>query len=289
LNVEADQLSSLGRHHRDDPMKPGVSCLKSIRDSSLLASAGWNGVFHLWDVRAGSAAAAEASIQLPGKAFSMDASDQQLAVVATAHRRNVFIDLRNCSHATTTNNDSTNTNILLDRGSSLKYQTKCIQFFPNCQGIAVGSIEGRVAIEYLDDIPIDLPPTNKKKYAFKCHRISDVIYPVNAIAFHPQHDTFATGGADGTVITWDGNSIKKIATVAKLPTSVACVAFHPEGKQMAMASSYTFEEGEREIIPEKILMLGMCRRVRSGRRLSRSSVCCGVKRQSKFYYNTHFT
>jgi cell cycle arrest protein BUB3 len=146
-----------------------------------------------------------------------------------------------------------------------------------------------VAIEYLDDIPIDLPPTNKKKYAFKCHRISDVIYPVNAIAFHPQHDTFATGGADGTVITWDGNSIKKIATVAKLPTSVACVAFHPEGKQMAMASSYTFEEGEREIIPEKILMLGMCRRVRSGRRLSRSSVCCGVKRQSKFYYNTHFT
>jgi hypothetical protein len=38
----------------------------------------------------------------------------------------------------------------------------------------------------------------KKKYAFKCHRISDTIYPVNTIAFHSQFGTFATGGADGT-------------------------------------------------------------------------------------------
>jgi WD40 repeat protein len=60
LDVDADKLSSLGPHRHDDPMKRGVSCLKSICDSSLLVSAGWNGVFHLWDVRAGSAAAAVA-------------------------------------------------------------------------------------------------------------------------------------------------------------------------------------------------------------------------------------
>ena len=37
-----------------------------------------------------------------------------------------------------------------------------------------------------------------KKYAFKCHRKSeagrDVVFPVNAIAFHPIFGTFATGG-----------------------------------------------------------------------------------------------
>lgn len=37
-----------------------------------------------------------------------------------------------------------------------------------------------------------------RKYAFKCHRRSeagrDLVYPVNAIAFHPVFGTFATGG-----------------------------------------------------------------------------------------------
>lgn len=38
-----------------------------------------------------------------------------------------------------------------------------------------------------------------KKYAFKCHRLSDdngknTIYPVNALAFNPVYGTFATGG-----------------------------------------------------------------------------------------------
>jgi cell cycle arrest protein BUB3 len=49
------------------------------------------------------------------------------------------------------------------------------------QGYALSSIEGRVAVEYLDTDP----EVQKKKYAFKCHRIKEggieKIYPVNAI------------------------------------------------------------------------------------------------------------
>lgn len=45
----------------------------------------------------------------------------------------------------------------------------------------LSSIEGRVAVEYLDTDP----EIQKKKYAFKCHRIkeNDIehIYPVNAV------------------------------------------------------------------------------------------------------------
>lgn len=88
--------------------------------------------------------------------------------------------------------------------------------------------------------------SGKKKYAFKCHRVNDTIYPVNSISFHPILGTFATGGADGTVVTWDGANKKKLSTIAKLPTSVACLAFNENGSQIAMASSYTFEEGERD-------------------------------------------
>lgn len=51
-------------------------------------------------------------------------------------------------------------------------------------GYVLSSIEGRVAVEFFDPSP----EIQKKKYAFKCHRIKEkdieLIYPVNAIAFH---------------------------------------------------------------------------------------------------------
>ena len=80
----------------------------------------------------------------------------------------------------------------------------------------------------------------------------DTIYPVNAIAFHPIHGTFATGGADGTVVTWDANNKKKLCSIVKCPTSIACLAFNATGSQLAIASSYTFEEGERDHPREEI-------------------------------------
>ena len=51
-------------------------------------------------------------------------------------------------------------------------------------GYVLSSIEGRVAVEFFDPSP----EVQKKKYAFKCHRIkedgTELIYPVNAISFH---------------------------------------------------------------------------------------------------------
>ena len=52
------------------------------------------------------------------------------------------------------------------RESSLKFQTRFLECFPNRQGYVLSSIEGRVAVEYLDGSP----EVQKKKYAFKCHR-----------------------------------------------------------------------------------------------------------------------
>jgi WD40 repeat protein len=83
-----------------------------------------------------------------------------------------------------------------------------------------------------------------KKYAFKCHRQNDIVYPVNDIAFHPTYGTFATGGCDGTVVTWDGLHKKKLTVLPTFPTSIAALAFSKDGQQLAIASSYTFERGE---------------------------------------------
>lgn len=52
------------------------------------------------------------------------------------------------------------------------------------QGYVLSSIEGRVAVEYLDTGA----EMQKKKYAFKCHRLKEggieKIFPVNAIRYN---------------------------------------------------------------------------------------------------------
>jgi cell cycle arrest protein BUB3 len=59
--------------------------------------------------------------------------------VATAGRRIACHDVRNLGGGA-----------VFERESSLKYQTRALRFFPDGDGFAVASIEGRVAIEYLD-------------------------------------------------------------------------------------------------------------------------------------------
>jgi len=124
-----------------------------------------------------------------------------------------------------------------------------VKFFPNGTGFALGSIEGRIAIEYVNPL---LSKEEKKKYAFKCHRIDDTVYPVNCISFHAGYGTFASGGCDGVCNIWDYESKKKLVTLPKFPTSVSAVCFDSTGKKLAIASSYTFEEGEKDAPPDEI-------------------------------------
>lgn len=45
---------------------------------------------------------------------------------------------------------------------------------------------------------------------------------------------------------WDGQNKKKLTTLPKMPTSISALAFNRDGQELAIASSYTFEDGERE-------------------------------------------
>jgi len=92
---------------------------------------------------------ADFSTKLPGKAYSIDCvKDGNRIVVATSGRKNVLIDVR-----FTRDNDLT-AEVMLVRESSLKYQTRVARFFTDGTGMAVGSIEGRVAIEFFDELGI---------------------------------------------------------------------------------------------------------------------------------------
>ena len=91
---------------------------------------------------------------------------------------------------------------------------------PNGSGYALGTVEGRIAIEY-----IDVEEHESRAYSFKCHRDKktagqEIVYPVNAIAFHPIHGTFATGGCDGHVYTWDGKCFVPRKKTKRTPKNV---------------------------------------------------------------------
>jgi len=47
---------------------------------------------------------------------------------------------------------------------------------------------------------------------------------------------------------------KKLTTISSLPTSISSVAFNWDGTELAVASSYTFEEGDRDHPQDEILV-----------------------------------
>ncbi|KAG4086608.1 hypothetical protein H8356DRAFT_1282094 [Neocallimastix lanati (nom. inval.)] len=160
----------------------------------------------LWDQR--SSIPCVGKFSQPEKVYTLDVVNNIL-VVGMAARQIYIYDIRNLSEA------------MQKRESSLKFMTHVIKCMPNGEGYASSSIEGCVALEFLDTSE----ESQKRKYAFKCHReiidgISHV-YPVNALSFHP---------------------IKFI----KYPTTISSLSFNIEGSILAVASSYTFEEGEKE-------------------------------------------
>ncbi|KAH1140111.1 hypothetical protein GLYMA_10G257700v4 [Glycine max] len=97
-------------------------------------------------------------------------------------------------------------------------------------GYALSSVEGRVVMEFFD-----LSEASQAKiYAFKCHRKSeagrDIVYPVNAIAFHPIYGTFATGVCDGCV------------NYSEYPTSIAALSFSRDGRLLGFGCCINEEQ-----------------------------------------------
>lgn len=132
------------------------------------------------------------------------------------------------------------------RESSLRFLTRAVACMPNDAGYATSSIEGRVAVEWFEDTD----ESQARKFAFKCHRQpaadgdGDIVYPVNALAFHPVHGTFASGGGDGTVALWDAVAKRRLKQYQKFPNSVAALAFSSDGKYLAIGVCPGFETGQ---------------------------------------------
>ncbi|GFX05372.1 mitotic checkpoint protein BUB3 [Trichonephila clavipes] len=214
-----------------------IRCVEYCPDIHAIITGSWDQTVKLWDVRAFEA---PSTYRVPDKVYTMAVCGDRL-IIGTAGRRIVIYDLRAMSYAQQV------------RESSLKYQTRCIRSFPNKQGYVVSSIEGRIAVEYMDTSA----EAQKKKYAFKCHRIKEdngveLIYPINCIAFHSGYNTFATGGSDGYVNIWDGFNKTRLCRFHRYPTHISALAFSPDGSLIAVASSFIYDAEQKYIPPDSI-------------------------------------
>ncbi|KAJ4989106.1 mitotic checkpoint protein bub3 (WD domain-containing protein) [Stagonosporopsis vannaccii] len=211
---------------------------------NLLISASWDSTLHLHDL---SNPGDFAVISLPSKPFSLSASTSKLVVAMASRAVNIY-ELDALSNAAKQGGgEAVPVEPWQRRESSMKYMTRAVACMPNDAGYSSSSIEGRVAVEWFD--PSD--ESQSRKYAFKCHRQNvdgqDVVYPVNALAYHPVHGTFATGGGDGIVALWDAVAKRRIRQYQKFPASVQTIEFSADGKFMAVGVSPGFEDGVDDV------------------------------------------
>lgn len=131
-----------------------VSTVQAL-PSGGIATGSWDRTLRLWDVRSSSGCVAVHA--QPDKVYAMAVTEHHgapLIIVATAGRHVIILDTRQLSEP------------LQRRESSLKTQTRCLAASNDGESYAVGSVDGRVAMEYID--ASDEAQANK--YAFKCHR-----------------------------------------------------------------------------------------------------------------------
>ncbi|RUS32495.1 WD40 repeat-like protein [Jimgerdemannia flammicorona] len=174
-----------------------------------------------WDLRTQQPVAV---VTLPERVYSMDVVFP-LLVVGTAERNILIYNLNNPSVPYKT------------LQSPLKWQTRVVSCFPNGTGFAIGSIEGRVGIQYVEE------KDHSGNFSFKCHRDPQGnVFSVNAISFHPVHGTFSTAGSDGTFNFWDKDSKQRLKGFQNVGGPIPCTAFNRNGTIFAYAVSYDWSK-----------------------------------------------
>lgn len=175
-------------------------------------------------------------VRVEGKVYAMDAVGENGLAIATSAKRVRVVDRRKLGGGA-----------LHDVVPSLDAQIRAVSASPRRDVLVVGSADGRVAVEGLGEAA-------GPGFAFKCHRAAGRAYPVNAVVHNKKYGSFATGGGDGLVNVWDGVAKKRIYQANREATSIASLAFSPDDTRMAVAVSYTYEDGEKDAPPDSVLI-----------------------------------
>ncbi|ETO08768.1 hypothetical protein RFI_28620 [Reticulomyxa filosa] len=188
-----------------------------VKEQSWVVTGSWDTSIVFWDLRSSQRSLTIDNIKK--KIFNL--SHKNTLLVCTLDNKHFrWYDLRNVNQSMT------------DCMSAFQTQLRGLDCIPNEDGFAVGSVEGRIQIRYINKDVQD-----KRGFSFKCHRHESKsshttysyksesdIYSVNTLRFNQQFGTLASGGSDG-----------------ELP--VVAMDFNHTGRILAYATSYDYSRG----------------------------------------------
>jgi mRNA export factor len=205
-----------------------IAYIRHIQDKNLILTGGWDSKISYWDGRQPNVVA---SLDIGGP-FACGDVRGNLLVLTTAFSASrqqpkiLIYDLNNPQNPfSSTVSPHPN------------YVCKTIKCFPDQKGYAMGTIEGRVQIWYLDS------KMSGSNFAFKCHRQDNQVFSVNDIAFHSGYGTFATCGMDGNMIIWDKENRTRVKNFKKMNNPITCSTFSKDDKVFAYATGYDWSQG----------------------------------------------
>ncbi|OQR95758.1 WD domain-containing protein [Thraustotheca clavata] len=207
-----------------------IRSIRFVPTANCVVTGSWDKTVKYWDTRAPQA---QATVQLSDRVYALDVS-YPLMVVATADKMIHCFDLTKPSQ------------IFTAVKSNLKLQTRCIAAFPDASGFAIGSIEGRVAIQHVDE-----KQRAERDFAFKAHRDTQnsAVNPVSSVCFHTLPGKMATTGSDGSYTFWDKDARKMLRNFTKVYAlqpnyqGISAGKFNAQGDIFAYATSYDWHKG----------------------------------------------
>ncbi|AES96908.2 putative transcription factor WD40-like family [Medicago truncatula] len=215
-----------------------ATCIGYSNETCLLITSGFDKKLLSWDIRTKKAFSLSMSLDAEIDSMSVSGFMVTVGIGASVH----VYDLRNF--------DKPNLSMEPCNGTQLR----CVSSIPYAEGFAVGSVDGRVALQVSNS-----SNSNDIGYTFRCHPKSKDgqhhLASVNNIAFSPlMSGAFVTGDDEGYATIWDARSRKRLIEFPRYSNSVASLSYNHSGQLLAVASSYTFQEAKEIVEPPQVFI-----------------------------------
>jgi mRNA export factor len=135
IDLGAGQNTAIQVAAHDQPIRSVRFFDSPQGGAQMLVTGSWDKTVKYWDLRQSTPAA---TLQCQERVYTLDVKDK-LLVVGTADR---YINVINLNEPT---------KFYKTLQSPLKWQTRVVSCFTDATGFAVGSIEGRCAIQYVEE------------------------------------------------------------------------------------------------------------------------------------------
>ncbi|PIN07756.1 Mitotic spindle checkpoint protein BUB3, WD repeat superfamily [Handroanthus impetiginosus] len=212
-----------------------ATCIEYSEETCKIVTAGWDKKVKFWDARSVSCYDCLGNLGVEVESMSVSGFNLMVALKSSVH----LYDLRYLDGS------------VQSKEFFMDIHIKCVRSNLDLEGFAVGSVDGKVVLDYLAQ-----SSSKNEGYAFRCHPKDKNgkrhLVAVNDIAFSPSIcGVLVTGDNEGHASIWDVLSRKRLLELPRYPNSVASLAYNHDGQLLAVASSHTYQEAnEREENPQ---------------------------------------